>query len=186
MTRALPAQSKSYYADLHAILDGAKDNQQLFDHIVNAPFHNKVATTFLGLGVIVLLLVNKKTRTIDRIALSNTEQAKGAVSMSVKPFKDITVPVGYEPNLIVQAIKSNKPQTTADWQHLFSPDLTPQEARFNQAGAGIGCSVIYPLSGENDGGALIFSYFLAPEQITDDHHTFMQKYSSIVSAKLSF
>jgi hypothetical protein len=173
-----------YFANLRELLNKAKGDQQLFETIVNAPFFDKRRITLLGLGIVVLLLVNKQTRTVDRIALSDTELAKGAVRMSVKPFKEIKIPLNYKGNFIAEAIRSERYQQTSDWQYLFAPDLTPEEARLNQAGAGIGCSFIYPLIDARHGGALIFSYYLALDKIEREHHDFMRNYSYLVAKRL--
>lgn len=174
-----------YLAGLKAALDDTKDGAQLLETIVNAPFCDKAQTTSLGLGIVVLLLVDKTTRTIDRIALSRTEHADGAVSFSAKPFKEIKIPLDYDKNIISKAIATGEYQMTDDWQYMFIPALTPQEARFNQAGAGIGCSVVYPLSGVRDGGGMIFSYYEPLECINSSHHDFMKAYVELVAESLS-
>jgi len=173
----------SYFAKLEARIDGAKTEQELFNAIVDVPFEDKVSAALLGLGIIVFLQVNKKDKMIDRIALSSTQPAEGAVRVSAKPFDEIRIPLDYVTNSIAQAIKTGDYQKTADWQTLFTPALDPKEARFNQAGAGIGCSVVYPLKAR-DGGALIFSYFLLPDDIGSEQHLFMKTYSQLVDNKL--
>jgi hypothetical protein len=173
----------AYYTKLKEELQHAKNDHELFDAIVNTPFNDKLKSSLLGLGIIVFLLVNKKTGTVDRVALSKTEQAEGAVRMSAKPFKDIIIPLDAEDNIIVQAIKTGKYTETDDWQYLFLPSLTQEEARFNQAGAGIGYSAVYPLTGKRK-GALIFSHFYTPDKIGKPQHIFMQHYSELVSAVL--
>lgn len=175
---------KKYYDELSAELKQAKNDQQLFDLIVNLPFKDKKTSTMLGLGVVVLLLVNMKDRTIDRIALSDTEQAQGAVNYSVKNFKDIRIPLDNRDNYLGVALRTKRPMITSDWQYLFVPVLSPQEARFNQAGAGIGCSVVYPLIGARQGGAMIYSFYEPIGRIGRDHHIFMEKYSQLVTSSL--
>lgn len=170
--------------ELHGLLKLAKTDESLYDAIVNSPFKAKVKGFPLGLGIIVLLLVNKKEGTIDRIALADTEQAQGAVEYSVKPFHDIKIPLRDRKNIISKTIIKDEPQQTTDWQYLFTPALSSEEARFNQAGAGIATSIVYPLHGR-DGGAIIFSYFISPDDITQEHRQFMQKYSNLASKYLS-
>lgn len=177
--------SGDYLENLKIALHNAKDGTQLLDVIVNAPFYDKAQTTRLGLGIVVLLLVNKTTQTIDRIALSRTEHADGAVNFSAKPFKEIKIPLDYGKNIIAKAVATGKHQVTDDWQYMFIPALTPQEARFNQAGAGIGCSVVYPLNDVKDGGGMIFSYYEPLESINSSHHDFMKAYAELVADSLS-
>lgn len=173
------------YQELRNALVAAGDDAELFEAIVNQPFEtHKVQTAFLFLGIIVLLQVNKKTKTIDRVALSRTELAKNTTDVSAKRFEDIKIPLGYPGNVIAKAIQIGKPQETTDWQNLFCPELTAEEARMNQASGGISYSAIYPL-GARDGGALIFSYFQYLQDIGDPQHTFMQRYAALVDELLA-
>lgn len=178
------SENEIYYQKLQDLLGRAKNDQQLFNTVVNAPFSDKKRTTLLGLGIVVLLLVNKKERTIERIALSDTDLAKGTVMMSVKPFHEIKIPLGYRGNFIAEAIRSGRYQQTSDWQYLFAPALTPEEARLNQAGGGIGCSFVFPLIDARDGAALIFSYYITLDKITREHHDFMNTYSKLAANSL--
>jgi hypothetical protein len=168
-----------YLQRIKNLLGAAEGDEQLFEAIVNAPFHDKIRVTNLDLGIIVFLLVNKSEGTIDRVALSNTEQAAGAVKMSEKPFKEIIIPLGYEGNLIATAIQTGQIQKVADWKYLFAPALSPRAARFNQAGAGIEFSLVHPLKAR-DGGALIFSFYQVSTSVGDRHYAFVQKYSKLV------
>jgi hypothetical protein len=168
------------YVALEDALATAQDGKALFNMIVNAPFQYKVEMALLFLGIIVLLLVDNEHKTINRVALTNNDLARGAKKMSVKRFEDIKIPLNYPDNSIAEAIRSGKPQETSDWKSLFIPELTPQEARFNQAGAGVGFSAIYPLNAR-DGGALIFSYYQYPEDIGGIQHEFMRKYTKLVT-----
>jgi hypothetical protein len=173
----------AFVQTLKELLDPGKTDAELFEAIVNAPFYDQVAATGLDLGIVVFLLVNKEEGVIDRVALSDTEHAAGAVKMSEKPFRAIKIPVGYEANAIARAIKTGEPQTVSDWKYLFIPDLSPRAARFNQAGAGIEFSCVYPLKAR-DGGALIFSFYQVGNNIGERHHAFMQTYSRLVSERL--
>lgn len=184
MLRANKTSLNIDYAELSGVLAGAKNDEQLFEVIVNAPFKYKVDTSLLSLGVIVLLLVNKANKTIDRIAITDNEVAHRTKRLSAKRFEDIKIPVGYPGNIIAKAIETGKPQGVSDWQYMFVPELTPQEARFNQADGGIGFSAIYPLIGARDGGALIFSYYNSQANISRVHKKFMREYSELVAASL--
>lgn len=161
----------------------AKSDKELFQQIVNAPFIYNVEVAWFFLGIIALLLVNKETGTINRIALSNTELAKNAVQVSVIPFKKIKIPVNYPENIIAQAIKSGEPRDTTDWKFLLAPILKPDEARINQASAGIAYSAVYPLQAR-DGGALIFSYYQYQQSIGLEQRDFMEDYTRIVTEAL--
>lgn len=169
-------------------LQQVQGRKELYNTIVNAPFADKAHTTSLGLGIIVLLLANSKQQTLDRIALSDTDLAAGAVKMSAKPFHEIKIPLSATHNILIQAMETKEPKATDDWQYLFTPVLTPQEARFNQFGAGIEYSVAYPLlSGKdkNSIGAMIFSYFEHNSTLSADHQMFMQSVADLAARFLS-
>lgn len=173
-----------YYQKMPVILDASnKNDAQLFKAVVNAPFHDKLRALEIDLGAIVLLLVNHDHKTIDRIALSDTASAQGAVRMSAKPFEKIRIPSGHKGNLIARAVETGKPQSTEDWRYLFAPVLTASEAHFNQAGAGIESSYIYPLKGKRD-GAMIFSFYQPLQNIGNEHLQFMQYYSELVATNI--
>jgi hypothetical protein len=178
------AENDVYFSKLKEMLKVSKNDHELFETIVNAPFSDKRRMALLGLGIIVLLLVDKKTRMIERIALSDTELAKGTVRMSIKPFREITIPLDYRGNFIAEAIRSERYQQTSDWQYLFSPALSPEEARLNQAGGAIGCSFVYPLIDARNGGALIYSYYAPLDKIGREHHDFMHSYARLAANAL--
>lgn len=168
-------------------LYNARSRADLYSAVVNTPFIDRAYTTSLGLGIIVLLLKNKKEQTLDRIALSDTDLAAGAVKMSAKPFHQIKIPLDAHDNILIHSMETKEPQSTSDWQYLFTPALTPQEARFNQFGAGIEFSVAYPLlapSNNKSIGAMIFSYFERPSAITADHNMFMQSVAELAAQYL--
>ena|SRR5688572_17240895 len=173
------------YDDLKHKLAQPAPKEQVYRAIVDLPFDYRVESAVLYLGIIVLLLVNKETGMIDRIALSNTELAKGTTDISVKRFEDIKIPADYKgDNIIVHAINTGKPQRTTDWRYLFEPALTPEEARFNQAGGAIACSVVHPLVNVLDGGALIYSYYQYPDKLGRAQRDFMRTYTALVTDRL--
>lgn len=162
---------------------GKVSDKELFKLIVDAPFTYRVETALMFLGIVVLLLVDKKSGQVDRVALSDTEFAKNTTNVSVVPFKEIKIPLTYRKNIIAEAIVSGKPQDTTDWKYLFAPAMNPAQARINQASAGIAYSAVYPFSAR-EGGALIFSYFQYAGQIGDIQKSFMEKYVNIVNKRL--
>lgn len=103
---------------LHAQLASAQNEDTLFKAIVNAPFANKTAAAHLGLGIIVLLLVDDTAQAVKRVALSDTPLADGAVRMSAKPFHDISIPLNYSHNYITQAILSGEPPEQVKDDHF--------------------------------------------------------------------
>lgn len=176
-------QTKIDYDLLEQTLAAAKTDQQLFQAIVDAPFEQRVEMAFMFLGIIVLLLVNPKTGMIDRVALSNTELAKSTTDVSVVPFEEIKIPLDTTGNIIARAIREGQPQDTTDWRFLFYPALTPEQARINQASAGIAYSAVCPFRAR-DGGALIFSYFQHDQGLSEAQTKFMSHYAALTNARL--
>lgn len=181
---SLPSSPEQYYAKLRVILQQAPTREHLLDAIVNAPFHEMRRAMHVDLGIIVLLLTNPEEGTIDRIALSNTEAAQGAVKMSEKPFHEIKIPLNHRTNAIAKAIATGQPQAVSDWKYLFVPALSTQAARFNQAGSGIECSCVHPFDDGRHGGALIFSFFQPHGNIGPQHLEFMDTYTALVAEAL--
>lgn len=172
---------------LISTLKSASSKSDLYEVIVNAPFSTKddrLEAAYLFLGIMVLLVVDKDKGTINRVALSKTELAKNTTTVSVKNFKDIKIPVDYRANIIARAIQTGQPHETTDWKDLFVPELTPKEARVNQASGGIAYSAVYPLIGVGDGAALIFSYYQYRDEIGESQHEFMKQYSETVAKAL--
>jgi hypothetical protein len=160
------------------------DSKTLATAIVNAPFKYRADMVLMGIGIVVLLIADKKCGQIHRIALSNTDLAAGTTRISSKKFEEIKVPIDDKQNIIAKTIRTQEPQMTDDWKYLFTPALSPDQARLNQAGGGIACSYVYPLSFNGESGALIFSFFKGPEQIGRTETDFMAGYSAAVSEKL--
>jgi len=179
------SEADDYFAKLKATLENSKSADDLYEQIVNAPFSDPRRTTMLGLGVLTLCLQNKKARTIDRIAMSNTDMAQGARDITVKPFNDLIVPMDYKGNIVVEAIRSGHYQQTSDWHYLLTPVLKPEDSRMNQAGAAIASSFVYPLVGTDPKGAIIFHYFITMDRISNEHHNFMFRYIKLVSHELN-
>jgi hypothetical protein len=171
----------------HHSLDNIDNDNILYQAIVDVPFSDKLHSTSLGLGIVVLLLADHENNALRRIALSQTEMAEGAIKYSVKPFQEIVIPLDYTENILVKAISTKQSQQTSDWAPMFTPELSAEEARLNQAGAGIACSIIYPLVTPivvKPLGAMIFSYFEPLGSIGEEHRLFMEAYTETVAMKL--
>lgn len=175
---------QEYYKNVSRQLSEAPNKKQLYELVANAPFQSKFHTTNLDLGMIVFVLANLKTKTIDRISYSHTSPAHDAIRVSPKTFQEIKLPLIDDTNLTSKTIKTGKPHKTSDWKYLFTPVISETAARFNQAEAGMGCSFIYPVKNEELMGALIFSFYQQIEAIGKRHQDFMKKYSTIVSQNL--
>ena len=171
------------YDILEAALKSARDDDHLFGAIVNSPFTEPVPAAFIFLGIVVLLQVDKRTKTINRVALSETEMARQTTEVSAVPFNEIKIPCEHYENIIAHTIVSGEPSDTTDWKFLFEPAMSPEQARINQANAGIAYSAVYPLPAR-DGGAMIFSYYQYQHEIGIKQVEFMTRYAGLVNDAL--
>src|SRR4051812_5244626 len=106
------AVNEAYLSELNSALERASSKVELFEAIVNSPFANRQVSTSLGLGFLSFVLVNKKTRTINRISISNTDTAQGAIDITIKPFHELIIPLNYKGNCVAEAIRSGRYQQT--------------------------------------------------------------------------
>lgn len=176
---------KRYFSDIQKYLSQTSTDKELFEAIVNAPFQNKLYSTNIDLGIVVLVLANKKSQTLDRVAYSKTPPAIDAVEVSPIAFLKIKIPINDKLNITAKAFKQNKCFQTSDWRFLFTPALNATEARFNQAESGMACSVVYPFFNALQGGALIYSFYQPEDMISQQHHVFMKKYTALAEKMLA-
>jgi hypothetical protein len=173
------------YRTLSETLEAASAcDDELFRAIVNAPFAHPVHTTFMFLAFVVLCQVDKKARTIRRVAYSRTPLAYDISKVSNLPFDDLHIPLDHDKNLISKAIRTGKPHDTTDWSMLLTPPLSKAQARVNQAGGGIAYSVVYPLKSRG-GGELTYSFFQYPQNIGEAQREFMERYTTLIDKALS-
>lgn len=172
-----------YKREVQEVLFTCKTEKTLYQCLVDAPFVNKLETTKLDLGIVVLLLVNKRTRNIDRVALSNTEMAKLTLQITEIPFHEIKIPINDKNNAIARAIREQQPQAIVDWKYLFTPALSDEAARQNQANAGIECSLVVPFE-SRDGGAMIFSFYQPLKTLSQAQKDFTSWYANQVATLL--
>ena len=167
------------YKELRQTLLSSKNQTELYDKIVNAPFKYQVGMTFMFLGIIAFLLVDKKTKTINRLAYSKTDLSEDVSKVSSLPFNEIKISLDDSDNLIAKAINSNQIQSTTDWKDLLMPALSQEQAQINQAAGGIAFTAVYPFK-SLAGGAITFNYFQYEEEIGELQTDFMRRYTEIV------
>lgn len=165
-------------------LFSAKNYEELTKLIVEEPIKQQVPTALMFLAFIVLLVVNHKTGMLDRVSISDTELAQNTFDVTAVPFEDIKIPMDDPNNLYVRAVKTGEPTDTTDWYFTFTPAMTGDQARINQASAGIAYTAIYPLKFKK-GGALSFSYYQYEGHVGREQAVFMKEYTKIVSDALN-
>lgn len=168
------------YNTIRKDLEKTKTDEELLHLIVNEPFKFKLASALIYLGIIVFLVHNEETNSIERLALSDTIFAEGTKRMSTKKFEDIIIPADNHTNVIAKTIRTGEPHTTTDWKYLFLPALSAEDARFNQSGGGISFSAVYPIKTQKINGAMIFSYYQFPDRIGENQKSFMLNYTKVI------
>lgn len=135
----------------------------------------------LGYRIVVLALVNKEKGLLERIAISQTEEAKKALQITPVPFREINIPISAEQNICIKALKENKPYVTHDWIDILCPPYTPEDAQKVQAVIGIKTSMVYPVTYRNNSeGILIFSMVKNESEVSDQERDLIQSFTDVV------
>ncbi|MFC1727017.1 ATP-binding protein [Patescibacteria group bacterium] len=112
----------------------------------------------LGYSIIVLTLVNKKGKSIERVSISKTKAAQKALESTPIPFEKIKVPLTASQNLLVKAIKNQKIYFTHDLSDVLYPEASREIWREIQKACEIKTSMIIPIISKKISlGAMIFS-----------------------------
>jgi len=136
----------------------------------------------LGYRIIVLVLYDPSNQGLKRVALSRTEEAAAAMSVSAIPFHDIVIPIGDTENILTKAYMQQKPFVTHDWKDIFVPVLNDQEAHINQVAAGIQTSIVYPLMLRgNSVGVAIFSMVKDIKEVSQEESELIQGFTDIIA-----
>jgi hypothetical protein len=179
-----PNGHEAYFEELRGKLAATAKGAKKYLVIANAPFSNKLITAKLGLGLVAIVMLDKATKKVNGMAISDTESELGAIKMTSERFEDMSIPLHDPENLVAKAIRNGHHQETNDWYYMFVPEFSPDQARFVQAGLGIASSVIYPVNGGKHGGAIVFSYFKPLKDIGKDQHSFMRSYVDLAASLL--
>lgn len=135
----------------------------------------------LGYRIIVLTLVNKEKGTLERISLSQTDEAKKAQEASAIPFHQIAIPLDYKDNLLIKTLNEVQPHTTSHWPEIFRPILTDEQALANQSASGIKTSMLYPIIVQDKAiGVMIFSVIKSEFEVDEDEKELIRGFSDIV------
>lgn len=111
-----------------------------------------------GYKIVVLSLINENKSTLERVAVSQTAEAKHALSLLPLPFTEIEIPLSDDNNVLIKTIKSGSPQITHNWYDLMRPAISRTDAESMQKKVGIMTSFVYPIKvSEKTIGAMIFS-----------------------------
>jgi len=134
-----------------------------------------------GYRIVVLSLIDEKMGGLRRIALSQTEEAARAKSVSTIPFEKIVIPFSATSNLGIKVLMTGKPDVTTYWPDILSPPLTPQAALTNQKNSGIQTSMVYPVSARGKPiGTLIFSMVKKYQDVTEEEKDLLSGFTDLI------
>src|SRR3989344_3015528 len=134
-----------------------------------------------GYRIVVLSLVDEEAGGLRRIALSETEEARRATSVSTIPFERIVIPFSATQNLGIKVLMSGKPEVTTHWPDLLSTPLTAEAALTNQRSAGITTSMVYPVFARGKAiGTLIFSMVKKYQDVTEEEKDLLWGFTELI------
>lgn len=140
----------------------------------------------LGYKIMVLSLVDEEKKVLRRIAISQTEEAKKAISESPVPFKEIAIPLAADSNICVQVLKQNKEKSTHKWADVLSPPLEAKLVNAIQKKVGIKSSVVYPVNVKGKTiGVMIFSLSKELSKISSVEKDFISSFPDIVGLAIN-
>lgn len=150
----------------------------VINKVVNAVL-DELGNLYSGYRIVVLSL-NDGTG-LRRIALSETQEAKRATSVSTIPFEKIVIPLNATSNFGIRVLNEGKPLVTTSWPDILTPPLTQEAALTNQHAAGIKTSLVYPIYAETKPiGTLIFSMIKSYSDMTDDEKELLVGFADLV------
>ena len=135
----------------------------------------------LGYRIIVLGLINEPKQVMERISISQTEEAVKAVSGLPFPFSQADIPLSAKENYCVKVTEIKSPLVTHYWPDILSPPLTEQEAVMLQKQVGIKTSMVYPLIVQNKSiGMMIFSMVKHEKDVSNQEKDLLLRFTDIV------
>lgn len=99
----------------------------------------------LGFNIGVLALVDEKRGVLKRVAMSNTSTGVKAKRALPVPYEELEIPLRFDQNLSVLAVKTGKIQMTHNLYDLFLPVLDRDMSRRIQETVNVKTSFVYPV-----------------------------------------
>ena len=165
---------------LQKIILGTPDFTDVVSKVVNSIL-TELGYLQLGYRILVLTLLDKKTNTIKRIAISRTPEATKAQEVSPISFERIEIPLSADDNFLVRCLKDKKIYATNSWPDIFRPVLSDESALHNQESAGIKTSMLYPIIVNDESiGVMIFSMVKNEDQVSVEEKFLIERFTDIV------
>src|SRR3990167_10858986 len=135
----------------------------------------------LGHRIVVLALLDEKHQNLKRISISQTDEAKKALTVTPVPFHEIDIPLSEHDNILVKAVKNVQTYTTHDWYDILRPSYTRQESIQVQKIVGIKTSMVFPVIAKGQAiGILIFSMIKNERDVSEAEYDLIKGFTDVV------
>ena len=135
----------------------------------------------LGHRIVVLALLDEKHQNLKRISISQTDEAKKALTVTPVPFHEIDIPLSEHDNILVKAVKNVQTYTTHDWYDILRPSYTRQESIQVQKIVGIKTSMVFPVIAKGQAiGILIFSMIKNEREVSEAEYDLIKGFTDVV------
>lgn len=144
-----------------------------------------VIPQYLGYETGVLALINKEKNVLERTAISETKGGAAALQTTEVPFKNVDIPLDYEKNLCIKAIKNSKQYVTDNLYELICPTISKENAEAIQNKMGTSISIVTPIIKHNKPlGVLIISTSKKLSEVTKFEKEIIGKFTEEVGVAL--
>jgi signal transduction histidine kinase len=136
----------------------------------------------LGYKIVVLSLVNTANSTLDRVAISQTEEAKRALQLTPVPFKKIIIPLNHSENLLTKVAQTRKYDTSSKMFDVLTPVMTVDESNSLQQNLGITSIIAFPLiSQDKVVGVLSFSLGKQTHEVSTEEKQLLTRFADVAA-----
>jgi len=165
---------------LHKIILDSLDYQDVTQKICDGLLH-ELNHFNLGYKIIVLALANKQKGILERISLSQTEEAAKALAMTDIRFKEMNIPFEETENHMIKTLNTMKPHIISDWHQILRPVVTAHKAQIMQDAAGIKASMLYPIVVKEEAiGVVVFSMTRSEKEVSEDEIDLIKGFCEII------
>jgi len=180
----IPNDKKSPYDllwDLEKLILSTLEYDELIRKIVDGMLY-ELGYLKLGYKIVVLSLVNVNNSTLDRVAISQTEEAKRALQLTPVPFKKIIIPLNHSENLLTKVVQTRKYGTSSKMFDVLMPIMTIEESDSLQQNLGIASIIAFPLISQDKViGVLSFSLGKQTHEVSVEEKQLLIRFADVAA-----
>ncbi len=144
-----------------------------------------VIPQYLNYETGVLALINKEKGILERTAISETRGGVAALKTTEVPFRNVNIPLDYEKNLCIKAIKNRKQYVTDNLYDLICPAISKENAETIQNKMGTSISIVTPIIKQKKAlGVLIISTSKKLDRVTKFEKEIIRKFTEEVGVAI--